>query len=413
MHSRNSSTTSCFLLSFLACALFLALPGITAAQDDPPSRVARLNFVQGSVSLQPAGTQDWVEANPNRPLTTGDQLWADEGARGEVHLGSTSIRVSELTGISFLNVSDQAVQIQVAQGTADIRILHMWDNEVYEIDTANLAFTILRPGEYRVDVDPDGTQTIITVRNGAGQVTAGGQTYDLNGGQQYAFAGTDQVNYSAYYLPDPDGFDNWCTDRDHREDNATSARYISREVIGYEDLDAYGTWRTDPTYGPVWVPTRVAVDWAPYHTGHWAFVAPWGWTWVDDAPWGFRAVPLWTLGLCGRRMGMGAWSGRDRRTAPRSSGGGRWRLGRATCVRTGACRICRWRRIQRSDRDRRRSGRSGVGTAGTAGCVGSGISHQRCVHDERQRHEHDHRESDADHERVQQHYDHQQHYQRD
>jgi hypothetical protein len=287
MPLRNSSRTSFFLLPFLACALFLTLPGITAAQDDPPSRVARLNFIQGSVSLQPAGTEDWLDANPNRPLTTGDQLWADEGSRGELHLGSTSIRVSELTGISFLNVSDQAVQIQVAQGSADIRILHMWDNENYEIDTANLAFTILRPGEYRVDVDPDGTQTIITVREGAGEVTAGGQAYNLTGGQQYAFAGTDQINYSADYLPDPDDFDNWCVDRDHREDNAASARYISREVIGYEDLDAYGTWRVDATYGPVWVPTNVAVDWAPYHTGHWTFVAPWGWTWVDDAPWGF------------------------------------------------------------------------------------------------------------------------------
>jgi len=275
------------LLSLLACVLFLALPGITTAQDDPPSRVARINFIQGSVSFQPAGTEDWLEAGPNRPLTTGDQLWTDDGSRAELHLGSSAIRVSEQTGISFLNVADQAVQIQVAQGTADIRILHMWDNEVYEIDTANVAFTILRPGEYRVDVDPDGTETLITVRNGAGAVTAGGQDYDLAGGQQYAFEGTDQINYSADYIPDPDDFDGWCTDRDHREDNAMSARYISREVTGYEDLDTYGTWRTDPTYGPVWVPTGVAVDWAPYHTGHWAFVGPWGWTWVDDAPWGF------------------------------------------------------------------------------------------------------------------------------
>jgi hypothetical protein len=283
----KSSRTSYFLLPLLACVLFLALPGITAGQDDPPSRVARLNFVQGSVSFQPAGTEDWLEAGPNRPLTTGDQLWADEGSRAELHLGSSAIRVSEQTGISFLNVADQAVQIQVAQGTADIRILHMWNNEVYEIDTANVAFTILRPGEYRVDVDPDGTETLITVRNGAGAVTAGGQEYDLTGGQQYAFEGTDQINYSADYTPDPDDFDGWCTDRDHREDNAMSARYVSREVIGYEDLDTHGTWRTDPTYGPVWVPTGVAVDWAPYHTGHWAFVGPWGWTWVDDAPWGF------------------------------------------------------------------------------------------------------------------------------
>jgi hypothetical protein len=283
----KSNRTSCFLLPLLACVLFLALPGITAGQDDPPIRVARLNFIQGSVSFQPAGTEDWIEAGPNRPLTTGDQLWTDEGSRGELHLGSTAIRVSEQTGISFLNVADQAVQIQVAEGTADIRILHMWENEVYEIDTANVAFTISRPGEYRVDVDPDGTETLITVRNGAGEVTAGGQAYDVSGGQQYAFEGTDQMNYSADSLPDPDDFDGWCTDRDHREDNAMSARYISREVIGYEDLDTYGTWRTDPTYGPVWVPTGVAVDWAPYHTGHWAFVGPWGWTWVDDAPWGF------------------------------------------------------------------------------------------------------------------------------
>jgi hypothetical protein len=58
-------------------------------------------------------------------------------------------------------------------------------------------------------------------------------------------------------------------------------------VIGYQDLDTYGTWRSDPSYGNVWVPTRVAADWAPYRDGHWAWVDPWGWTWVDDAPWGF------------------------------------------------------------------------------------------------------------------------------
>jgi hypothetical protein len=288
MSLTNSNRSSGYLLSLIALVLFLALPGISAADDDdPPGRVARLNLIQGSVSFQPAGTQDWVEANPNRPLTTGDQLWADQDSRGEVHVGSTAIRISDHTGLSFLNLTDDVVQIQVAQGTADFRIVHMYDNETYEIDTANLAFTILRPGEYRVDVNQDGTQSVVTVRNGAGEVTAGGQAYKLDGGQQYIFAGTDQVNYDAESLPEPDGFDSWCTERDHREDSSQSARYVSRDVIGYDDLDTYGTWRTDPTYGPVWVPTSVAAGWAPYHTGHWAFVAPWGWTWVDDAPWGF------------------------------------------------------------------------------------------------------------------------------
>jgi hypothetical protein len=239
------------------------------------------------VSFQPAGTQDWFDANPNRPLTIGDQLWADQGSRGELHLGSTAIRVSELTGVSFLNLSDQSVQIQVAQGSADFRIVYMYDDENYEIDTANQAFTIPRPGEYRADVSPDGSQTVITVRSGAGEVTAGGQAYEVAGGQQYTFQGIDEVDYGADSLPDPDNFDNWCSERDHREDRAMSARYVSREVIGYDDLDANGTWRVDPAYGPGRVPTGVAAGWAPYHTGHWAFVAPLGWTWVDDAPWGF------------------------------------------------------------------------------------------------------------------------------
>ena len=73
------SYVSSFLLAFI---LFLTLPGIISVQDDPPSRVARLDFIQGSVSFQPAGTQDWFDANPNRPLTIGDQLWAYQGSRG-------------------------------------------------------------------------------------------------------------------------------------------------------------------------------------------------------------------------------------------------------------------------------------------------------------------------------------------
>ena len=58
-------------------------------------------------------------------------------------------------------------------------------------------------------------------------------------------------------------------------------------MIGYQDLDANGTWRADAAYGNVWFPNQVATGWAPYRDGHWAWVDPWGWTWIDDAPWGF------------------------------------------------------------------------------------------------------------------------------
>ena len=58
-------------------------------------------------------------------------------------------------------------------------------------------------------------------------------------------------------------------------------------MIGYSDLDEYGTWRDVQGYGNVWVPTRVDTGWAPYQYGRWAWVEPWGWTWIDDQPWGF------------------------------------------------------------------------------------------------------------------------------
>ena len=270
----------------LASGLFLVSPRQANAQD-PPGRVARLNFIQGAVSLQPAGTQDWLDADPNRPLTTGDNLWSGDNSLGELHVGSTSMRLWNDTGISFLNLNDQAVQVQLAQGTMNIRLRQLDGNEAYEVDTPNLAFSLLRPGEYRINVDPNGNTTAIVVMNGSGEVTGGGSAYTLDPGQEGIFSGTSPLSFDNEYPPAADDFDNWCQSRDVREDRSASARYLPREVIGYDDLDEHGVWRTDPVYGAVWVPSGIAAGWAPYHQGHWAYIAPWGWTWVDDMPWGF------------------------------------------------------------------------------------------------------------------------------
>ena len=283
------------LFTLFTIALFLALPHIAAAQDqqdeqvqnDPPTRVARLNYIQGSVSFQPAGESDWIEANPNRPLTTGDNLWADKNSRGEVHIGATAIRLSSETGISFLNLDDRTVQLQLAQGTIEVHLRHLEPGNAFEVDTPNLAFTLTASGEYRIQTDPDGNSTAIVVREGEGQATGGGETYDLPAGQQYFFTGTDQLTYDAQAAPEFDDFEDWCQSRDQFENNSRSAKYVSRDVDGYYDLDQYGQWQTDPDYGAIWVPSAVVVGWAPYHYGHWVWVGPWGWTWVDDAPWGF------------------------------------------------------------------------------------------------------------------------------
>src|SRR5262249_43627032 len=109
----------------------------------------------------------------------------------------------------------------------------------------------------------------------------------VNAGQGYRFVGTGLRDYTPVDIARTDDFDRWCSDRNHHVERSVSARHVSPYVVGYEDLDTYGTWHTAPGYGYVWAPTNVVAGWAPYRDGHWAWIEPWGWTWIDDAPWGF------------------------------------------------------------------------------------------------------------------------------
>lgn len=256
-------------------------------QNDPPGRVARLSFQQGSVSFQPGGEGDWVTAVANRPLTTGDNLWADKDSRAELHIGSTAIRMGSETSLTFLDLDDQTTQLRLSAGSIVIRVRHLDDGDNFEVDTPNLAFTVIQPGEYRIDATADGSQTTTTVWRGRAEVTGGGASYNVIAGQQAVFSGTDQLDHQIEQLPASDDLDNWAFSRDQNEDRSESSNYISPEVTGYEDLDTYGHWHYAAGYGPVWAPTTVAAGWAPYRFGHWVWVEPWGWTWVEDEPWGF------------------------------------------------------------------------------------------------------------------------------
>jgi len=255
-------------------------------QDDPPTRVARLGYMEGSVSFEPAGENDWVGAVDNRPLTTGDKLWADKDSRAELQLGSAVIRLSENTGISFLNLDDHTVQVQLSSGAINIRVRRLDRDDDLEIDTPNLAFTISQPGKYRLEASEDGSNTIVTIHEGEGEATGNGQTYNVHAGQSATFSGTESLNADVEQIGQPDRFDTWADGRDNRWDHSRSAQYLSQDVVGYDDLDDNGDWRDEGDYGHVWFP-HVEGDWAPYREGHWAWIDPWGYTWVDDSPWGY------------------------------------------------------------------------------------------------------------------------------
>jgi len=268
----------------------LAICGLATAQDpssDPPGRVARLQFIDGEISLQPGGVDDWVAANLNRPLTTADRLWTDADSRAEVSMASTVLRMGGETSITLTNLNDQTTQIEVDQGTLELTVRTLDPDEVIEVDTPNFAYSVHMRGRYRFDVLPDQDQTWITVWFGDGG--ASGQSASvvrIHGGEKLQFTGGQSLTYSRFDLPESDGFDRWATGREQRELRSASAGYVAPGTIGYEDLDDNGYWEPSATYGTVWYP-RVHAGWAPYREGHWAWVEPWGWTWVDDAPWGF------------------------------------------------------------------------------------------------------------------------------
>jgi hypothetical protein len=278
------------LRTLATSALALGLAAWAASNPvmaDPPTRVARLSYLAGTVSFDPAGTQDWVEAQANRPLITGDSLWADSSSRAELNIGRAAFRLDSQTSVTLTNLDDQVAQLQLAQGTLCVSVRRLLPQDVVEIDTPNLAFSITQPGWYRINVAQDGSMTLATVRNGQANVTGEGRAYTIATNASYSFTGTDLSNSTYYAVPPPDDFDRFCSAREGRNQRSESARYVSEDMIGFEDLDDNGSWQQVDGYGAVWTPSHVDPDWVPYRDGHWAWVDPWGWTWVDAAPWGF------------------------------------------------------------------------------------------------------------------------------
>ena len=273
--------------NIVLAVLVLLTIAVPAFAGDPPSRVMRLKYMNGQVSFQPGGVDDWVAATLNRPLTTADRIWTDKDSRAELSLATASLRMDSETSLTVSNLSDNAVQVELDQGVLNIHVRKLYGGEVYEVDTPNVAFTLLKSGDYRFEVDPNGDTTTVIVRRGKGEGNGNGRGVEVESGEMARFEHGNTMMHTMAKAPREDGFDDWCRVRDKREDKYESVRYVSDDVVGYEDLDEYGYWRSVPTYGNVWIPRGVAVGWAPYRYGHWAWIEPWGWTWIDDARWGF------------------------------------------------------------------------------------------------------------------------------
>lgn len=287
------------LRTFLFTGLLMAA---TAFAQDPPSRVARLNWMAGDVSFQPAGIDTWTSASLNYPLTTGDHVYTDRGSRAEMHIGPNAFRLDGQSNFGFLNLDENTVQVRFTGGSLEIRLRRLDDQDVYEVDTPQVAISLLRTGDYRIDTDLERNATMVTVTSGQVEVSADGISFTLHARQTAYFA--DGARPDVRDANPMDDFDSFTADRNAREDRIPAPVHVSSSMVGYEDLDAYGSWQDDTDYGWVWAP-RVNAGWAPYHEGRWAWVEPWGWTWIDEAPWGFAPFHY---GRWANRGGVWVWA---------------------------------------------------------------------------------------------------------
>jgi hypothetical protein len=286
MESTLMSTASRWFSKGLKTSLAALALAATMAWADPPARVGRISDTVGTVWFYEPEQGEWVAARRNRPVTDGDRFATERGARVEVQIGSATVRLGGNTEASFDDLDDDHIRLQLKQGRMALQLRRDELARDVSVLTPQGRFEPLRAGSYRVDVE----ERSVLGATFAGAMRFEGRDSALNieRGQRAEFwkERGDTTHYAWTEMPD-DNFAEWVA-REEREDRyAGDDRYHSPEMTGAEDLHRHGRWERHAEYGSVWYPHGVHAGWAPYRDGQWAYVRPWGWTWVDNAAWGF------------------------------------------------------------------------------------------------------------------------------
>ncbi len=269
-------------------ALCVALAAPARADDDVPGRVGRVADVGGELFLAPQDAPDqWVAIGLNYPVATGDNLWAGNEGRAEIDFGGGQFRLAGDTSLHLSRLDERNVAVFVAQGRVIVRVRVLEPGDAARIDTPNAQVALTRPGLYRIEVSEDRQHTQLAVREGEAMVDTGVSVQQVLPGQSAAADGATPQYVQIRGGVTTDGFDTWSANRDRYYERGPADAPVSRQMVGYADLDQYGAWESAPEYGAVWYPANVPTDWAPYSNGYWTDVPVYGPTWVDYAPWGY------------------------------------------------------------------------------------------------------------------------------
>jgi uncharacterized protein DUF6600 len=270
--------------SLMLLIQLLAAPAF--AQVEPPARVGRVSLVSGALAFYGPGDSDWSAAKVNLPVAAGAWLATDPQSRAELRIGADSLDLANDTQLDFAELRDRVMQVALTQGRVNLHLRRLQPDETAEIDVPRGGVWLLQPGAYDIDSGGPDLPTRVTVFEGSARFVGGGIDTLVKAGDVLVLSGAGTLSAAVEHAA-PDDFVRWCRAHDYDEKRLASPHHVSPAMTGYEELDEYGEWAAAPAYGEVWYPRSVPAGWAPYRDGRWVWVEPWGWNWVDDAPWGF------------------------------------------------------------------------------------------------------------------------------
>jgi hypothetical protein len=260
--------------------------------EDPPARVGRLSFMEGQVSQFGEGSTDWVEAQLNFPVTSNTAFATGGDGRAEFELGAATARIDFGTELDVVKLDEADTDLRLPQGGVAIDLPNPpADAEPIStvLTTPRGDVTLSAPGHYFIAAGTADEPTTVTVLDGSAQITdAANATFNVAAGQSGALTGDGNTPTFAIQTVPMGAFATWVKQRDTIYTQAAPLpSQVSPRMTGVVQLGAYGAWQTEPQYGAIWMPRSLPANWQPYREGHWAYIRPWGWTWVDSEPWGF------------------------------------------------------------------------------------------------------------------------------
>ena len=274
-----------FARAFFTAALIASLPAF--AEEQPPARVGRISFVEGTLAFHDKGETAWSAAAVNYPVASSGAFWTDPKSRAEIRVGAQTVDMANGTQIDIVRLDKQVMQLSLTQGRIDLRVRELGEGQSIEIDIPRGGVWVLQPGVYDIDVGAGDKPSRVAVYEGSARFVGGTADVAIKAGDVAVLSGNNPVVANVEHAAAPDQFAQWCRSRDYDIHKLAAPYRVSPRMTGYEELDQYGSWRTVGDYGEVWFPGSLPADWMPYRDGYWVWEEPWGWNWIDAEPWGF------------------------------------------------------------------------------------------------------------------------------